>query len=61
MARHCQGPIPQIGPGATQEAKIPITPKPATGSPVTINVTVQAVPGEQITDNNKATYTVTFS
>ncbi len=50
--------IPEIGPGATGIASVLLTPAP-TGE-VTIEVTVEAVPGESVTDNNEATYTVSF-
>ena len=33
---------------------------PDTGVPLTLEVEVQPVPGEQVIDNNKLTYTVTF-
>ena len=50
--------ISSIAPGETQTVTIPLTPAP-TGQ-VTLDVEVEAVPGEQVTDNNKASYTVTF-
>lgn len=53
-----EGSIPEIAPGAVATASIPITPEP-TGE-VTIDVVVQPVPGEQVLDNNEATYTVSF-
>ncbi len=50
--------ISSIAAGATQTAtvQLPSTPK----GQVTLDVEVDAVPGEQVTDNNKASYTVTF-
>jgi len=50
--------ISSIAPGETQTAtvQLPSTPK----GQVTLDVEVDAVPGEQVTDNNKASYTVTF-
>ena len=50
--------ISSIAAGETQTVKIPITPAPK--GEVTLDVEVQPVPGEQVTDNNKASYTVTF-
>ena len=37
---------------------IPLTPAPS--GEVTLEVEVEPVPGEQVTDNNEATYTVEF-
>lgn len=50
--------IPEIAAGATGTASIPLTPAP-TGQ-VTLDVSVEAVPGESVTTNNEATYTVDF-
>jgi hypothetical protein len=50
--------IPSIAAGATETASVTLTPAP-TGE-VTLEVTVEAVPGESVTTNNEATYTVTF-
>jgi hypothetical protein len=50
--------ISSIAPGETQTVKIPITPAP-TGE-ATLDVEVKPVPGEQVSDNNSATYQVTF-
>jgi hypothetical protein len=50
--------IASIAPGETQTVKIPITPAPR--GQATLDVEVRPVPGEQVADNNKATYTVTF-
>jgi hypothetical protein len=54
------GTISRIAPGGTGVAKIPIQPAPATGQELTLEVTVQPVPGEQVATNNRATYQVTF-
>jgi hypothetical protein len=54
-------PITRIGPGATATVTIPISPRPPSGRQVTVNVEVAPVPGEQVQDNNRASYTVTFS
>ncbi len=50
--------IPEIAAGSTGTATIPLTPAP-TGE-VTLDVSVDAVPGEQFTTNNEASYTVSF-
>ena len=50
--------IGSIGPGETQTVSIPLTPAPS-GS-VTLDVEVEPVPGEEIAENNSASYPVTF-
>jgi hypothetical protein len=50
--------ISSIAAGETQTVKIPITPAPK--GEAKLDVEVKAVSGEQVTDNNKASYTVTF-
>lgn len=52
------GSIATIGPGETGTASIPLTPAP-TGE-VTLEISVEGVPGEQLLDNNEASYTVNF-
>jgi len=54
------GTIDQIAAGETQTVKIPLKPEPKAGDSVTIDVDVATVPCEQVADNNKASYTVTF-
>ena len=54
------GTIPRIAPGAIQTASIPIQPAPESGSQLTLEVTVQPVPGEQVESNNRSTYHLTF-
>ena len=44
-----------------QELKLPLEATPDTDVPLTLEVEVEAVLGEQVSDNNSATYTVTFS
>jgi hypothetical protein len=51
--------ISSIGAGEIQSVAIPLVPAPPPGS-VTIEVEVQPVPGEQVTSNNEAAYTVEF-
>jgi hypothetical protein len=53
-----QGSISSIAAGETETALIPLTPAP-TGE-VTLEVDVATVPGEQVSENNKASYTVAF-
>jgi hypothetical protein len=53
-----QGTISSIAAGETETVGIPLTPTP-TGQ-VTLEVDVQTVPGEQVSSNNKASYTVEF-
>jgi len=50
--------ISSIAAGETASVAIPLTPAP-TGQ-VTLEVNVQTVPGEQLSSNNKASYTVEF-
>lgn len=45
----------------SSEVVIPLTTAPPIGTPVTVEVEVRPVPGEKVTDNNTATYTVLFS
>lgn len=53
-----EGSIPTLATGETGVASIPLTPAP-TGE-VQIEVKVEGVPGEQVLDNNEASYTVNF-
>ena len=50
--------IGSIEPGKTQSVTIPLTPAPK--GRATLDVDVKPVPGEQVSDNNKASYTVEF-
>lgn len=52
------GSISSIAAGETETALIPLTPAPS--GEVTLEVDVATVPGEQVSDNNKASYTVAF-
>jgi CARDB protein len=54
------GTIPRIAAGAIQTASIPIEPDPDPGQQLTLEVTVQPVSGEQIAENNRSSYQVTF-
>lgn len=53
-----QGTIESIGAAETGSVAIPLTPTPS--GEVTLEVDVEAVPGEQLTTNNEASYTVVF-
>jgi hypothetical protein len=53
-----QGEIETIAAGETTSVSIPLTPAPS--GTVTLEVDVETVPGEQISENNKASYTVEF-
>lgn len=53
--------VPQTVAGANAEVEIPLGQSPPIGSPVTIKVTVNKVPGEEKTDNNTAEYTALFT
>lgn len=53
-----QGNISSIAVGETASVTIPLTPAPR--GKATLEVDVKPVPGEQVTENNKASYTVEF-
>jgi hypothetical protein len=53
-----QNQIETIAAGEISSVSIPLTPTPK--GEVTLEVEVEAVPGEQVTSNNEASYTVTF-
>jgi ABC-type uncharacterized transport system substrate-binding protein len=52
--------IPRIIAGGTETASMTLEVDPPPGQEVTVEVTVQPVPGEQLTSNNTSTYQVTF-
>jgi hypothetical protein len=52
------GAIDSIAPGEAQTVTIPLVPAPS--GQATLEVEAQPVPGEQVTSNNEATYTVEF-
>ncbi len=52
------GTISSIAAGETETALIPLTPAPS--GEVTLEVDVATVPGEQVSENNKASYNVAF-
>ena len=53
-----QGEISTIAAGETATVTIPLTPAPK--GEVTLEVTAEPVPGEQVSENNEASYTVEF-
>ena len=54
------GQLQSLSAGQSGTIKIPLTSKPTPGTDTTVEVAVRPVPGEQLTDNNTATYTVVF-
>jgi hypothetical protein len=52
--------IEEIAAGDTTEVTIPVTDLPQPGTEAQLEVVVQPVEGEAVTDNNTATYTVIF-
>jgi hypothetical protein len=54
-------PLDEIAAGETKAVTIPLGEQPATGQSVPVEVEVEAVPGEQKTDNNTASYSVIFT
>ncbi|MBD0280712.1 MAG: hypothetical protein ICV69_00745 [Thermoleophilaceae bacterium] len=53
--------IDEIAAGETQTVSIPLDENPPTGQNVPIEVEVEPVPGEDMTDNNIGTFTVIFT
>jgi hypothetical protein len=53
--------VPTTTAGQNAEATIPLTQSPPIGTPVTIEVSVARVGGEEKVDNNKQTYTAIFT
>jgi hypothetical protein len=53
--------IPEIAAGEAKPVTIPLTEQPPTGQNVPITVRVRPVPGEEVTDNNEAEFTVIFT
>jgi CARDB len=50
-----------IAQGETKTVTVPLADTPPTGRPATVSVVIEAVPGEQKTDNNKGTFPVVFT
>jgi hypothetical protein len=55
-----EGTIANIAPGLTKTGTIEITPDPEAGTSLSLKVEAGPIGGESLTDNNSATYTVTF-
>jgi hypothetical protein len=53
--------IPEIAIGEQQTVTIPLAERPPTGENVQVTVEVEPVPGEEMTDNNTAEFTVIFT
>jgi hypothetical protein len=53
--------IDEIAAGEAKNVTIPLSRQPPTGQNVGITVNVKPVPGEQVTDNNEAEFTVIFT
>jgi hypothetical protein len=54
------GQLQALSAGEQGSVNVPLTTTPASGTDTTLEVVVNPVPGEQITDNNQSTYTVIF-
>jgi hypothetical protein len=54
------GQLQALSAGEQGTVKIPLTTKPTPGTNTTLEVVVNPVQGEQLTDNNQSTYTVVF-
>jgi len=53
--------ITEIAAGEAKNVTIPLTKQPPTGQNVPMTVSVKPVPGEEVTDNNEAEFTVIFT
>ncbi len=53
--------LDEIAQGETKTVSIPISEAPPAGKEATVEVDVEAVPGEDMDDNNKASYTINFT
>ncbi len=56
-----QDTINNLAAGESATVTIPVTRKPAKGQPVAMKVEVRRVPGEKNVDNNKQSFTITFT
>jgi hypothetical protein len=52
--------VPTLEAGATETVKLQLATLPQPGTEATIDVLIQPVPGEQVSDNNEASYSVVF-
>lgn len=55
-----EGTVPRLDAGGFEEVTMGLDDVPDPGTPLTLEVEVLPVPGEESADNNQATYTVTF-
>jgi hypothetical protein len=55
-----EGTIDSIQPGATASVEVPLESLPQPGTETTLDVLVEPVPGEQVSENNESSYTVVF-
>ena len=55
-----EGAIAKLDASGIEELTLPLEDEPDTDVPLTLEVEVFPVPGEEVADNNSATYTVTF-
>ena len=53
--------LDSIAAGETKTVTVPLGEQPPTGQNVPVEVVVDAVPGEEKTDNNEQTYSVIFT
>jgi hypothetical protein len=60
-ATDLEGTVDTIAAGETKSVSISLDERPPTGQSVPISVEVEAVPGEEKTDNNSQTYSVIFT
>jgi hypothetical protein len=56
-----QATVPQTSQGSEASVDVPLSDAPPIGRPVEVKVTVEAVPGEEMTDNNEQTFPVLFT
>lgn len=56
-----EGSLDAIAVGATETVNLPLEETPPTGRELEVTVQIEPVPGEEVTDNNEATYSVVFS
>ena len=56
-----QATVPTTAKGSEASVDVPLRQAPPIGAPVTINVSVDPVPGEKVTDNNKQSYPAIFT
>jgi hypothetical protein len=58
---NAEQPLDSIAAGETKTVTLTIEEQPPTGQNVPVTVAIDAVPGEQKTDNNRQTYAVIFT